>query len=189
MHLFKIIRRIKVKNLIKIFLSILILFVVLLSACATTGRLKTDEIRASDVKGEFSVILYGARYADDLENVAILDIEGDGYKGYKFEVFAPDFDYRIKTGVPAKEAVEMAERFVSFHSSFKRSQVSRIMDSHGNVIGYEFRPLYSPAEFGWFDVLDIDYWLKDGVVTVKIDLIPELKHRKLFDELNDSSNH
>lgn len=173
-----------IKNLLN--LTLIIFIIVLLSSCAPTGRLKTHEIRTSDIKGQFTVILYGARYGDDLENVALLDIDGDGYK---FEIFAPDFDYRIKSGVPAEEAVQMAERFVSFHGSFKRSQVSMIKDMNGRIIGYEFRPLYPPAEFGWFDVLDIDYWLKDGVVIVKIDLITELKHRRLFDELNDSSGN
>ncbi len=164
-------------------LVIIISFLMLLNACATTKRLKTEEIRADTISGNFSVILYGARFSGDIENVAILDIEGDGYK---FEVFAPHFDYTVKSNIPAEEAVKIAQGFISFHGSFKYSQVSRIKDYNGKTIGYEFRPLYSPAEFGLFDALDIDYWLKDGVVIVKIDLIPELKHRRFFNELNDS---
>lgn len=166
--------------------ALIMSLLLLITACATTGGLKTEEIRADIISGEFTVILYGARFSGDLENVAILDIEGDGYK---FEVFAPDFDYRVKSGIPAEEAVRIAEGFVSFNGSFKNSQVSKIMDNTGRIIGYEFRPLYRPAEFGLFNVLDIDYWLKDGVVIVKIELIPELKYRRLFDDLDDSSNN
>lgn len=174
-----------IKSFINLFLIMSLL--VLLTACTTSGRLKTQEISASAVKGEFTVFLYGDRFSGDLENVAILDINGDRYK---FQIFAPDFDYYVKSDVPAEEAIKMAERFISSHGSFKHSQIIKIMDNNGKVIGYEFRPLYSPTEFGLFNVLEIDYWLKDDdVVIVKIDLIPELKHKRLFDDFDESSSN
>ncbi len=164
------------------FMALIVLITI--SSCAAGRGLKTEEIRAGTISGTFTVILYGGRFSGDLENVAILDIEGDRYK---FEVFAPDFDYRIKTGVPAQEAIKIAERFIAFHGSFKYSQISQIKDMDGKVIGYEFRPLYSASEFGFFNVLEIDYWLKDNTVITKIDLIPELKRQRYFDDKNNDS--
>jgi hypothetical protein len=121
--------------------------------------LRTEEAKASEITGTYTLILYGGNYSDDLETIAILDREGDQYN---FEPYAPDFDYRIKKGVPAKEALKEAEKFVSFHNSFWRSQISRIIDNKGNIIGYEVRPLYQPFTFGISDILDVYYWLKEG---------------------------
>jgi hypothetical protein len=114
---------------------------------------------ASDITGTYTLILYGGNYSDDLETIAILDREGDPYN---FEPYAPDFDYRIKKRVPAKKAMKEAEKFVSFHNSFLRSQISRIIDNNGKTIGYEVRPLYQPLTFGISDVLDVYYWVKEG---------------------------
>jgi len=161
-----------------------LLLLISVSSCATGRGLITDEVRTDKITGTFSVILYGARFINDLENVAILDVEGDMYK---FEIFAPDFDYRVKTGVPAGEAILMAERFVAFHRAFKYSQVVQIKAPDGNVIGYEFRPLYSPSEFGFFDLLDIDYRLKGDKVIVRIELVPEVKQPLFFDDTTSSS--
>jgi hypothetical protein len=122
-----------------------------------------------EVTGVFTLILYGGRYLDDIETIAILDKEGDQYT---FEPYAPEFDYRIKRGVPAKEAFVEAKIFVSSHSSFRRAQLGKILDNNGNIIGFEVRPLYFPLTYGVSDVLDVDYWLKDSKVIVKIKLIP-----------------
>jgi len=166
-------------------IKIIVLFMLISITSCTTGRgLIKDEVRTDIITGTFTVILYGARFSNDLENVAILDVEGDRYK---IEIFAPDFDYRVKTGVPAGEAVRMAERFIAFHPSFKYPQVVQIKDPEGVVIGYEFRPLYSPSEFGFFDVLDIHYRLKDDKVIVKIELVPEIRQPLFFDNTSSSS--
>lgn len=169
------------KKIMRYFTIIIIALFLLISltSCTTTSRLATEEIRSNRISGTFTLILYGARFSGDLENVAILDIEGDKYT---FEVFAPDFDYKVRTRVPAEEAIKMAEGFIASHGSFKYPQISQITDLNGNVIGYEFRPLYHPLEFGIFDVLDIDYWLEGNKVKVRIGLIPEIKQRLFNDE-------
>jgi hypothetical protein len=135
--------------------------------------LKTEEAKAADITGVFTLILYGGRFSDDIETIAILDYEGDQYI---FEPYAPEFDYRIKKGVPAKEAQEVAKKFVSFHNSFWRSQLSKIIDNKGNTIGYEVRPLYWPTTFGLSDVLEVNYWLKEGnKIKVTIRLTPSVE--------------
>jgi hypothetical protein len=140
--------------------------------------LKTEKAKVDDITGTFTLILYGGRFADDLETFAILDCEGDQYT---FEPYAPDFDYRIKKGIQAKKAIEEAKKFVSFHNSFWRSQLSKIVDSKGNTIGYELRPLYLPFVYGISDVLEIHYWLKKGnKVRVTIRLTPSLERSRFL---------
>jgi hypothetical protein len=157
--------------------STLVLLVILVlttsGSLAFEKPLKTEDANAADISGVFTLILYGGKYYDDVETIAILDYEGDPFT---FEPFAPEFDYRIKKGVPAKEAIEEAEKFVSFHNSFWRSQLSRIIDKKGNTIGYEIRPLYLPFTFGVSDLLEVNYWLKEGNrVKVTIRLITSVE--------------
>ncbi|MDH5768649.1 MAG: hypothetical protein OEZ31_06800 [Nitrospirota bacterium] len=64
---------------------------------------------------------------------------------------------------------------MSWHSSFHRSQLGKIIDDKGNIIGFEVRPLYFPLTFGVSDVLDVDYWMRDSKVIVKIKLIPSVE--------------
>lgn len=135
--------------------------------------LKTEKAKVDDVTGTFTLILYGGRFSDDLETIAILDREGDQYT---FEPYAPEFDYRIKRGVQAQKAIEEVEKFVSFHNSFWRSQLSKIIDNKGNTIGYELRPLYLPFSYGISDVMEVYYWLKEGnKVKVTIRLTPSIE--------------
>ncbi len=143
-----------------------------LNSCAPALYLKTSDAQSAEVTGTYTLILYGARYSSDIENVAILAREGTGYS---FEVYAPDFDYRVKKNVPAEEALAEAEKFVGFHYAFRRARLSRIIDRDGSSIGYEVRPLYSPLDFGYADVLDIVYVLQDRKVSARIRLIRELE--------------
>lgn len=145
-------------------------------ASACEKRLKTEAAKASDVTGTYTLILFGGTFADDLETFAMLDLEGDQYT---LEPYAPEFRYRIKKGVPAKEALEEARKFVSSHNAFWRSELSSILDPEGHTIGYEVRPLYQPFVHGVSDVLDINYWLKkDNKVKVTIRFAPALENTR-----------
>ena len=146
-------------------------------ACAGVNPLKTEPATAAEIKGNFSVILYRGSYADDLETVALLDSEGDQFT---FEPFAPDFDYVIKKGLSAEEALKAAEKFVTFHQpSFWRTQLIKIINPEGNIIGFELKPLYFPFAYGRIDVLDIYYWLeKGGKIKVTIKLKPSIETLK-----------
>ena len=157
-------------------LVMLVLFTAVFS-CAGGRYLKTELATAPEITGTYTLILHGGRYSSDIENLAILDREGDRYT---FEVYAPEFDYRVKRGVPAREALEEAERFVGFHHSFRSSQLRKILDSEGNAIGYEVRPIYSPADFPFPDIFDVSYLIEGNKVVVRIRLIPEVE-RRFFD--------
>jgi hypothetical protein len=111
--------------------------------------------------------------------VALLVGEGGPYR---FEVYAPDFDYRVIKNVPYSDALEEAEKFVRHHYAFMQSQLSRIVGPSGGTIGYELRPLYYPLEFGSQDVLDINYFLEDGKVVARIRLKREIERALSGDE-------
>jgi hypothetical protein len=148
----------------------LLLFVNVSSSLALDKPLETKAAVPEDVSGSFTLILYGANYLDDLETIAILDYEGDDYH---FEPFAPAFKYKVRKGVKAQDALKEAAKFVSFHSSFWKSQMSKILDKEGVTIGYEVRPLYRPFIYGISDILDVYYFLKGNG---KVKTIIRLKH-------------
>lgn len=169
----------KSKNTPNIFLTLIIILSTL-SACSLNKGLLTEEIRADKISGSFTLILYTNRFSGDFENVAFLDVEGDQYK---IEIFAPDSYYEIICNLPADKAIRLAEKFIATHGSFRYAQISQIKDPSNNVIGYEFRPLYSATQFGFFDVLYIDYRLEGNKVEVKISLVPEVKRYFLNDDI------
>jgi hypothetical protein len=139
--------------------------------------LKTLEASPSEIKGTFTLILYGGNYSDDIETFAILDMEGDRYD---FDLFAPDFDYRVTKGVPAEKVLSTAEKFVSFHPAFWRTQLSKILDRAGDIVGFELRPLYRPEVFGFSDILEVNYWPKEnGKIKVTIRLVSPLERLKI----------
>jgi hypothetical protein len=146
--------------------------------------LKTEEIKAEEVTGSFTLILYGGRHSNDLETIAILDKEGDQYE---FEPYAPEFDYQVKKGVNAGDALNEANKFVSFHNAFWRSQLSRILDEKGNTIGYELRPLYRPFVYGRDNLLEVYYKIKDNKVIAYIRLIPEVFNTLFFGDMPGDS--
>lgn len=158
-----------VRSLLRFFA---IAFAFLMTSCSGAHYLRTAPADSSEVTGTYTLILYGCRYGSDIENVSILARDAGKYT---FEVYAPDFDYKIKKNLPAKEALEEAENFVRCHYAARQSRLSEILAPEGGTIGYEIRPLYTPLEFGYSDILDIYYLIKDGKVTVTISLKRELR--------------
>lgn len=164
---------------------ILLLF---LSGCAVGVGLQSQRGGAQqlappeEVTGTYTLVLYGGRHADDIETVAFLDKEGDGYV---IEPYAPTFDYSVRQGVPAKQALDAAYHFISWHSDFSRAQLSRIVDPKGQIVGYEMRPLYMPFSYGFQDVLDIDYSFRGEKVFAYIHLIPPVERMRRDGIRND----
>jgi len=138
-----------------------------LVSCASGPRLSTQAAQDSEVTGNYTVIYYGCNFLNDFETIAFLDKE-DG--AYNFEPYAPDFDYRVRKGLSAKEALESAMEFVNCSPSFSRAQVSKILGPNSETIGYEVRPLYQPFTYGAGDVLFVSYGLKDGKVVITVRL-------------------
>ncbi len=150
---------------------VILLGVVCISSCAGPRYLTTVRARPEEMAGTYDLFLYGHRYSDDFKNIAFLIPQGGRYV---FELYAAEFDYNLKKGIPADAAFREAEGFVKFHSSFQRSQLSKVLDYEGRVVGYELRPIYSVLDFSYGDVLEVHYIIKDGKVIASVDVKPEM---------------
>lgn len=164
------------KILKNIFAATMYLVLVLtLQACMAGVQLRPTAADPAELKGTYTLILYGCRYADDLENMAVLVDEGNPYP---VEVYALDSLYKVKKGVPASQALSEANTFISCSThSLWQSVLRRIPDNAGRTIGYELKPLYRQWEIGTPEALLSSYSLKDGKVTVYIRLHPSLERR------------
>ncbi len=160
---------------------VVVALALLLSSCAGARHLRAEPVSDDkEIFGTFDLILFGGNYLDDLETVAILDREGDGYV---MKPFSAEFNFKTLEGLSAKDAIDKANHHVSFHSSFTGTWLRRVLDEEGaRVIGYELRPLYDPFSIGEYNVLEIDYWLKeDGEVKVTIRLKERVERRLMED--------
>ncbi len=146
-----------------------------LSSCTQGVYLKTETPGSAELTGTYTLILYGARYRDDIENLAIFAKDGTRYA---FQVYAPRYRYKVEKRVPAKEALETAQEFIRFHRSFWQSQLSKILSPEGETIGYELKPLYYPIDTGYADVLSVYYVVEGNTVTAIVRLKPEIE--KIF---------
>jgi hypothetical protein len=161
------------KNILRMALGLIVALLISSLPYSCSGRyLSTESAAIGEIKGTYTVILYGGLYANDVKTIAILAMEGTGYT---FDVYAPDFDYKIKKGVPYREAIKRADEFVSFHHAFHETQWRKIVDAKGDVIGYEVRPLYYFFNFGKSNILDVYYKQTGDKVVVYIRLDPHLE--------------
>ena len=156
-------------------LFILAMFALVLPAYARAGeRIRTYPAKAEEIKGAFTLILYGGNYAGDIETAAFLDLEGDGYT---FKPNAPAFNYIVKKGLSAVEALHEAEAFVRDHRAYLRYELKSIRDSAGKVLGYEMGPLYGPLVYGSVDVIDISYYVRGDKLVITVWLRPEVERQ------------
>ncbi len=131
------------------------------------AHLRTEPAKPDEVSGTYSLYLYGCRYPDDLEDVAILVKEGGPFT---VDIFSLPTMYKMKEDLTADQALAEAKKFVMCSVHYQQTRYSRILGPDGSVVAYEVRPLYSPIRFGMHDVLDIQYALKGSVITVYIKL-------------------
>jgi hypothetical protein len=155
-------KKIRLSNII---VALSIIFPVVAGYSCSGRYLKTENAGAGEITGSYTLILYGGTFPNDLSTIAVLAKEGTPYS---FDVFAPEFDYKVIKAVPAKEALEKAEKFVSFHHDFWKVQLSKIIDKNGTAIGYEVRPLYNPAVYSNYDIPDVYYKISGVKVIVYI---------------------
>ena len=154
----------------------------MLPACMQGTAVYPESGLVGDVRGNYTLILYGGNYSDDLETIAFLDKEDDPYK---FEPYAPDFLFRVKKGMTAERALREASEFIHLHPDFQKEQLRTIKDEKGMVIGHELRPLYFPLAFGSDDVLEIDYRLKEEKLVVYVRPKPFIERRNKENEHQD----
>jgi len=149
-----------------------LMFALFCISCTSGIRLNTKGAQESEIAGAYDVILYGCNFNNDLETIAFLQKDGTQYT---FEPFAPDFKFRTKKGVPAKEALQEATEFVNCSTSFMHSQLSSIVAPNGDILGFEVRPLYEPLTYGFDDVLYTYYKIEGDKVIIKVRLMPSVE--------------
>jgi hypothetical protein len=172
-------------NKIKPILSdaVILLLAIILVACVPGKRLMPGAAKLSEMKGTFTLFLYGCNYPSDVKNVAFFVSEDSKYP---LDIFDIATSYKIKKGLTAQQAMDEANSFVRC-SSFRvwQTQLQLIPDDSGGIVGYELRPLYMPYELGAVDAMDINYFLKNGKVVTYIRLDPDVK--KNLESLGDGS--
>lgn len=156
------------------FAALLTGFIFIANSYAATKSLETELVDSSEIKGTYTVILYGDAQYEGLETTAFLDVEGDDYA---LEPYAPEFQYKTEKGLQAAEAIKKAEKFVSRHQDFSRFQWAKILNNNGKTIGYELKPLYQPLSYGMSDVTIVTYYQKNGKVEIKIRLEPSIEQQ------------
>lgn len=146
-----------------------------LQACVAGLQLTPKAADQTELKGVYTLILYGCRYPDDLENIAVLV---DEKSGYDFEVYAMDAMYKLKKGLTGPAALREGEAFIKcgMHTVWQTT-LRRISDASGKSVAYELKPLYQPWEFRAPEVLISSYFLKDNKITAYFSLDPSLKNR------------
>jgi len=154
--------------------TVLMVLVLALSACAPGTQLLTTEAQPTQVTGTYTLLLYGCHYPEDVKDVAILL---DERNPHPFEIYDIKTSYKVKKGVPAAEALKEAEAFI--RCSMRRVSYTgfrSIPDGSGGILGYEVRPLFFPTEFGFEDIMLINYVLKkDGMIRAYIKLHPDVE--------------
>jgi hypothetical protein len=151
----------------------LLLMTSTLLSCMIGVQLNTTSADQTHISGTYTLLLYGCHYPDQIDNVAILVDESSRYP---LEIYDIDTSFKVKKGVPARQAVTEADAFVRCSSHrIWQTQVARIPDGSGGTIGYEFRPLYAVPEFGTPDVLMINYALTGGKVRAYIKKFPGME--------------
>ncbi len=153
-------------------IAIFALAVLLIKTYVGGKSLITKSAETSEITGTYRLILYGASHRNDMETVAILDKEDDLYT---IDPHAPSHRYSTKKKLSAKEALEEAKGFISWHHLFQSYQLRKVMDERGTAIAYEMRPLYRPEAFGVDDVIETNYTLKKRKVTVSVALLPSVE--------------
>jgi hypothetical protein len=133
--------------------------VLILGSCAGGKQLRTELAPGSEIKGNYTLILFGTRSAYELKTVAFLDKEGDGYE---LVPYAPEFNYKVIKNVSGTEALKKALDYVKWHRDYRSTQVRKILDEQGSVIGYEVRPIYDPLAYGISNVLLVQYFVQEG---------------------------
>jgi hypothetical protein len=170
-------------------MTCILVLAAVLQGCMAGKQLMTGDADPSAVKGTYTLLLYGCHYPAQIQNVAILVDEAGRFP---VEIYDLDSSYTVKRGVPAEQALSEADRFVrcSTHKIW-RTEMRKILDDSGGVVGYEIRPLFMPVEFGAADVIVVSYSLQKGTVRAYIRLFPDVERQQQqgpSDDRGDSSS-
>jgi hypothetical protein len=152
-----------------------LLLLSLLCACTMGTRLETESAMPADAKGTYRLYLYGCRYPEDVEVMALLV---DQTSPYPFDLYVLDTSYRVKQDLSGPAALAEAEKFIqcSLHDVWMTA-FRRVIDPSGRTVAFEMKPLYFPHDVGKDEALLSSYSLKNGTVTVYLSLDPLVEKR------------
>ena len=110
----------------RILCTALLLMTIILQSCIAGTQLRTTSADRALIAGTYTLLLYGCRYPEQIDNVAILVDENSRYP---VEIYDLDTSFNVKKNVPARQAVAEADVFArcSFHRTWE-AQVSKIVD-------------------------------------------------------------
>jgi hypothetical protein len=147
-----------------------------LQSCMAGKQLSLTAADPTELKGTYTLILYGCVNPDDVADVAVMV---DEKSGYTFNVYALNAMYKVKKGIPAAQALSEANAFVHCTmNSVWKTQLSRISDPAGKTIAFELKPWFRPGEFAESEVLRSSYTLDNGKVTATYTLDPSIQRQQ-----------
>lgn len=159
---------------------------VVLTACAPGIRLDSRTGGPSELpEGTYTLFFYGCGHAQRIDNVVIIAPEG---RGWTHEIHGPKFEYTVRTGVPAADALAEADRFLRCSVYYRKTILRSMVAPDGRTLGYELRPLYLPYDFGREDVFLNDFRLKDGNRVVSYIQLEHSVERLIRGETDDQSS-
>lgn len=131
----------------------------LLMGCSVGTRLMPERVEDPALQGTYTLIVYGLRHYEDVNNFAFLDVEGDAYE---LVPFTPKFDYKVFKGLGGPEALRRAGELLGTHREYYRISYRGISDPSGRLVALELRPMYIPY-YGDDNLLySMDYYLVEG---------------------------
>jgi hypothetical protein len=169
----------------KVFALACLVVVLSLQACAVGMQLIPKSADPVDLKGTYTLILYGCRYPADLENMAFLVDENSAYP---LDIYALDAMYKTKKGLTGQQALSEGNKFITCGiNPVWQSVLRKITDGTGKLVGYELKPLYrdvfpSEALITW-------YTLKNDKVIAYIKLDYSLQYKDYGGNNDNSDSH
>jgi len=157
------------------FLAAVLLAMSVLQGCAFGKQLRTETADPKTIAGTYDLMMYGCRYPTDYEKAAFLI---SSQSRYPVTLIVSDTSQKVKKGLPADQALSEAEAFVrcGVHA-VEGTRVLRVLDDSGGTIGYEVLARYPVTEAAGIDPLLVNYSLKEGKITVYIQLLPQAERK------------
>lgn len=162
-------------SLKRLFLFVGLMFVAAAFSGSEAFSPQLDQADPADPKelaGTYSVVLFDSGLGNGIQRIAVLDRDGDGFR---FEPYAPEFEYRIIRGLSGQDALRRAQSYLAVTPELWKTQISSIRGTSGEVLGYEVRPLYERTAFGTDDVLDVAYRVRGETVFIYMRLIESIE--------------
>ena len=128
------------------YVFLVLLLALMLQACAVGKQLATTSAEPAELKGTYTLLLYGCHYPEDIKNLAILVDEGSRYP---VEIYDLPTSFRVEKGSArtAGAARKPIPLLAAASGACPQTQLRKITDDAGGTIGYEVRPLYFSLEF------------------------------------------